>query len=125
MPENRVRTCTVGATVSTRLTCAGRSAAAWISPPTSSARPTTTNPRVTSPVRERILCGAIGGRSGTLVTRCARARGDQHWMFHQVAGEHRAAGAFGDQRLLAVRIGAAKSVHALGIVVGAALDQEG
>src|SRR6266851_6514878 len=125
MPENRVRTWIVGAAVSPTLTCVGRSATAWIKPISSSAQPRPTRPVVISRARERVDTGAMRGRRKTLVTRSAWTRGGQLGILHQVAGKHRAARAFRNQQLLAVGIRVADAVHALGVIVSTAFDQEG
>src|SRR3982074_2857281 len=90
----------------------------------SSTAPRTISPGASSRVPERTLGGASRGCSETLVTRRVWSRGDQHGMFHQVACEHGAARGFGDQQLLAVSIRAPNAIHALGIIVDTAFDQE-
>src|SRR6266852_4327443 len=103
----------LGAAVSPTLTWAGRSTMFWTRPMSSR-----TVPRTTS-------AGATRGRRKTLVTWRGWTRGDQDGIFHQVAFEHGAARDFGDQQFLAARIRAADRVHALGVVIDTAFDQEG
>src|SRR5712692_3946141 len=112
MPENLARTWITGAPVAPTLTWVGRSAIAWIAPIANSAQPTTTTPIGSSRTRDRPVTGATRGRSETLVTRCSGCGRHQHRVLDQVAREHRAARSFGNQRLLAGRVGAPNGVHA-------------
>src|SRR5216683_1951688 len=115
----------LGAAVSPTLTWAGRSTMFWTRPMSSRTVPRTTSAGATNLVRELVGAGATRGRRKTLVTWRGWTRGDQDGIFHQVAFEHGAARDFGDQQFLAARIRAADRVHALGVVIDTAFDQEG